>query len=162
MSYLLHMQRQTAWLHGYAKQLDERGYCVLVHYLNTEGGPDNDNLYRYLVGAVEPFLKSFKQHPVIVHVYPKFGTKPTYGQAMHEFYRFSVRFRGVKRLKPIIAALNMYNNGDFHCIKYKTGDREYSSYEPKALKLLLQILNIPHHRELLIERTPDCAQCKAA
>jgi|SRR5215472_3570538 len=153
MSYLAHIQQQTAWLNRYAKQLDERGYCVLVHYLNSDGGPCNENLYRYFTGGFEPFLRSLRQHPVIVHVYPT-STATSYEQGLRNFQHFYVRFRGVRRLKPIIATLNMYND-DFERRKYNNGDWEYNSRKPEALKLMLQILNIPHHREILTAKTPE-------
>lgn len=152
-----------------ARRADERGYMVLLHHLNPDAN-DYGFLYGSFNAALTRFLEDRRAHGrgrriAIVHVWPEKDAVLT-GKPFDGVLSFSIELPRSREYRPLCDALGLMSarmiriegskrtrekrgTGIFTWTE-KSSVHEYSGTGRTALETLLRVLEIPHHRSILI------------
>ena len=150
-----------------AKRADERGYCVLVHGLNS-GALDNGFLYGPFAGALLRWLEERRSNAArrvaVVNVFPEAAAATT-GKPFDGALSFSLELPKTRSWRPICSAIELmsakrervegvYQTRGTGVFVWKpmSSCHHYSGSGRTALETLLRILEIPHHRRIMTGR----------
>lgn len=172
------VKQQTTHLLREARRIDEKGYAVFIHHLNSDGA--TSHLYRYFSGAFDNFLDDIRQHPIIVHVWPDVTKLPDIlrtGRVFDYPLRFKCILPRIRRILPIVAAVELMGTttttarkdtgykrriqgaGTLFEVRSCSSSSAVTGSSKDALLALLRVLDMPHHRAVLTGRDiPDHAK----
>jgi hypothetical protein len=165
LSVMRAFRRQTAIMEAAIQRLEDKGYLITLHGLNRFA-EDDRYLYRYFLGALDDWVLTWSKKQgrrfIVVRVFPqpKDNQSPLDGKLT-----FAFRVRRLVVYRPLIATLNLMSQqkarrssetrGTGFLLGIQGSDYcEYRGTDRSALKTVLNILEMPQHREILLSRSP--------
>lgn len=155
-----------------AQRLDERGYIVFVHKLNDWGDTDAF-LYAYFDGGLKLFFRAWRKRErravVTVDVFPDPKDRKAISVDSKPFdHPFSFKVDVPRRLscRGLVASLELMAattkgrggkvTGTGMLLRTELSDRfEFKGNDRGALTAVLHVLEMPHHRDILIGKKPN-------
>lgn len=164
-------QAQTDQVLAFAKQLDERGYALMVHRLNPEGR-NHRNMYGPISGAIAKLLVDTYKGGVAVHLWPEAQSEASviagHMKLLDTSFMFTCRVPNRAGYRPLHAMLEMTatvlvprhrkDGVDFPDRSMGAGPirvtrkgdwSEILGQGRNELGLLIKIFDMPGHREIL-------------
>lgn len=170
-------QAQTDQVLAFAKQLDERGYALMVHRLNPEGH-NHKNMYGPISGAIAKLLVDTYKGGVAVHLWPEAKSEASviagHTKLLDTSFMFTCRIPNRVGYRPLHAMLEMTATVTIPAKVSYPADRALASVTPERtfgsgsirvtrkgdwseilgrgrneLGLLIKIFDMPGHREIL-------------
>jgi hypothetical protein len=165
-TYTEALETQCKIMLNIARRLDEKGYAVIVYFLDEDGKHENYG-YTHLLVSLKSFLKDRgRPRPTLIEVFPSGRGNPAMMEAARRDLKSAdFSFRCVipnrKKYQELHASLGLMSstqkgrygvrtgNGVLRAEKYQDSIR-YQGSDKDALTVLLATLEMPQHRKILL------------